>query len=81
MKISENLNFYLICVIYFTIGLVFAGNYYQDRALKLTQNSVDTLIKIEMITEQQFNILQGRLNDLERDFYNIPRNSRIANTR
>jgi len=81
MKNNENFNFWLICIAYFTIGLIFAGNYYQDKAIKLTQKSVDTLIKIEMITEQQFNILQGKLNDLERDFYNIPRNSRIANTR
>lgn len=81
MKISENFNFWLICIAYFTIGLIFAGNYYQARALKLTQDSVETLIKIEMITEQQFKILQSKLNDLERDYYRIPRNSRIANIR
>ena len=81
MKNHERFNFWLICIAYFAIGLMFAGNYVHDTTLKNTQKSVDTLIKIEMITEQQFNILQGRLNDLERDFYNIPRNSRIANTR
>lgn len=78
---NENFNFWLICIAYFTIGLIFAGNYYQDKALKSTQESVNTLIKIEMITEQQFNILQGKLNDLERDYYRIPKNSRIANIR
>lgn len=80
MKNHENFNFWLICIAYFTIGLIFAGNYYQDKAIKLTQKSVDTLIKIEMITEQQFNILQGKLNDLERDYYKIPRNSNFTNT-
>jgi len=75
---NENFNFWLICIAYFTIGLIFAGNYYQDKALKSTQESVNTLIKIEMITEQQFNILQGKLNDLERDFYKIPRDSRFT---
>lgn len=78
---SERLNFWLICIAYFAIGFILASNYIHDRTLKNTQNSVDTLIKIEMITEQQFKILQSKLNDLERDFYNIPRNSRIANIR
>lgn len=78
---NESINFLLICISYLAIGFILAGNYVHDRSLKLTQDSVETLIKIEMITEQQFNILQGKLNDLERDFYKIPRNSRIANIR
>lgn len=81
MKNHENFNFWLICIAYFTIGLIFAANYYQDKALKSTQQSVETLIKIELITEQQFNILQGKLNDLERDYYRIPKNSNITNIR
>lgn len=76
MKISENVNFYLICILYFTIGLIFAGNYYQDKALKLTQDSVDTLIKIEVITEQQFNLLQDKVEELEKSG-----SRRIANSR
>jgi len=76
---NENLNFWLICILYLGIGFIFAGNYYQDKALKSTQQSVETLIKIELITEEQFNILQGKLNDLERDYYRIPRNSNLTN--
>lgn len=78
---NERFNFWLICIAYFAIGFILASNYVHDRTLKNTQSSVDTLIKIEMITEQQFKILQSKLNDLERDFYNIPRNSRVANIR
>jgi hypothetical protein len=78
---NEQFNFWLICLAYFIIGLMIANNYVHHQNLKSIQKSVDTLIKIEMITEQQFNILQGKLNDLERDFYRIPRDSRIANTR
>ena len=78
---NESINFVLICISYLAIGFILAGNYVHDRSLKLTQDSVETLIKIEMITEQQFNLLQGKLNDLERDFYKIPRNSRFTITR
>lgn len=62
---NENFNFCLICIAYFAIGLLLAGNYAHDKSLKLTQNSVDTLIKIEMITEQQFNLLYDRVKELE----------------
>lgn len=62
---NETMNFILICVAYFSIGLILAGNYIHDKSLKLTQDSVQTLIKIELITEQQFNLLQQRVKDLE----------------
>jgi len=62
---NENFNFCLICIAYFAIGLLLAVNYALDNSLKLTQNSVDTLIKIEMITEQQFNLLYDRVKELE----------------
>lgn len=78
---NERFNFWLICIAYFAIGFILASNYVHDRTLKNTQNSVDTLIKIEMITEQQFKILNNRMNDLERDFYEIPRDNRITDTR
>jgi hypothetical protein len=78
---NDEFNFWLICLAYFIIGLMIANNYVHHQSSKSMQKSINTLIQIEMITEQQFKILQGKLNDLERDFYNIPRDSRIAITR
>ena len=73
---NENFNFWLICIAYFIIGLIFAGHYYQDKTLKSTQNSIETLVRIEVITEQQFNLLEERIEALEDND-----SKRIANTR
>jgi hypothetical protein len=73
---NENINFILICIAYFSIGLIFAGNYVQDKTIKITQDTLETLIKIEMVTEKQFNILQDRVKELEDDG-----SRRIANIR
>lgn len=73
---NETINFILICISYFTIGLILAGNYVHDRSLKLTQDSVHRLILIELITEEQFNLLQDKVEALEN--YD---SRRIANTR
>ena len=62
---NETINFILICVAYFSIGLILAGNYVQDKTLKITQDTLETLIKIEMITEKQFSNLQDRVKELE----------------
>jgi hypothetical protein len=64
---NDNINFVLIGLAYFAIGLMLAGNYVQDKTLKITQDTLETLIKIEMVTEKQFNILQDRVKELEDD--------------
>jgi hypothetical protein len=51
---NETINFILICVAYFSIGLILAGNYVQDKTLK-------------MVTEKQFSNLQDRVKELEDD--------------
>jgi hypothetical protein len=61
---NENINFILICIAYFSIGLIFAGNYVQDKTIKITQDTLETLIKIEMVTEKQFRNLEDRVERL-----------------
>ena len=73
---NETINFILICVAYFSIGLILAGNYVQDKTLKITQDTLETLIKIEMVTEKHFSNLQDRVEELENDG-----SRRIANIR
>lgn len=63
---NETINFILICIAYFTIGLILAGSYVHDKALKITQDTLETLIKIEMVTEKQFSNLQDRVDRLDR---------------
>jgi hypothetical protein len=73
---NDNINFVMIGLAYFAIGLILAGNYVQDKTIKITQDTLETLIKIEMVTEKQFNILQDRVKELEDDG-----SRRIANIR
>lgn len=63
---NDSINFLLICIAYFSIGLILAGNYLQDKSLKLTHDSVNRLIMIELITEQQFNMLHEKVQELEK---------------
>jgi hypothetical protein len=63
---NETINFILICIAYFSIGLIFAGNYVQDKTIKITQDTLETLIKIEMVTSKQFNNLEDRVDRLDR---------------
>jgi len=63
---NETINFILICVAYFSIGLILAGNYVQDKTIKITQDTLETLIKIEMVTSKQFNNLEDRVDRLDR---------------
>ena len=63
---NETTNFILICIAYFAIGLIFAGNYVQDKTIKITQDTLETLIKIEMVTSKQFNNLEDRVDGLDR---------------
>ena len=62
---NENINFVLIGIAYFAIGLILAGNYVQDKTLKLTQDTVETLIKIEVITKEQFSLLEDKVERLQ----------------
>lgn len=62
---NETINFVLISIAYFAIGLILAGNYVQDKTLKLTQDTVETLIKIEMITKEQFSLLEDKVERLQ----------------
>ena len=63
---NETINFILICIAYFSIGLIFAGNYVQDKTVKITQDTLETLIKIEMVTAKQFSNLEDRIDRLDR---------------
>ena len=63
---NETINFILICIVYFSIGLIFAGNYVQDKTIKITQDTLETLIKIEMVTAKQFSNLEDRVDRLDR---------------
>lgn len=62
---SENINLLLICIAYFIIGLILTGNYIHDKTLSLTQDSIRRLIMIEMITKEQFDILEKKVRNLE----------------
>jgi len=63
---NDTINFVLISLAYFAIGLMLAGNYVQDKTIKITQDTLETLIKIEMVTEKQFSNLQDRVDRLDR---------------
>jgi hypothetical protein len=63
---NDNINFILIGLAYFAIGLMLAGNYVQDKTIKITQDTLETLIKIEMVTEKQFSNLQDGVDRLDR---------------
>jgi hypothetical protein len=63
---NDNINFVLIGLAYFAIGLMLAGNYVQDKTIKITQDTLETLIKIEMVTSKQFTNLEDRVDRLDR---------------
>lgn len=63
---NETINSILVCIAYFSIGLIFAGNYVQDKTIKITQDTLETLIKIEMVTAKQFSNLEDRVDRLDR---------------
>lgn len=62
---NETINLILICIAYFAIGLMLATNYTHDKTLKLTQDSISRLVMIEMITKEQFKLLQDKVDRLE----------------
>jgi hypothetical protein len=62
---NKDTHLILILISYLLIGLTLAGNIVHDKTLKLTQDSIETLLKIEIITEKQFSNLQDRVEYLE----------------
>jgi len=63
---NKDAHLILILISYLAIGSILASNSVHDKTLKLTQDSIETLLKIEIITEKQFNNLQNRVEHLER---------------
>ncbi len=63
---NENINFLLILIVYFAIGLFFSTVYIQNERLKIINDSINRLIKIEIITEEQFNLLHDEVKDLQK---------------
>lgn len=63
---NENVNFVLILIAYVSIGLFFSWVYVQNSRLDTMNDSINRLIKIEIITEQQFNLLHDEVKDLRK---------------
>ena len=63
---NKDTHLILILISYLLIGLNLASNNVHDKTLKLTQDSIETLLKIEIITEKEFNNLQDRVEYLEK---------------
>jgi len=64
---NESINFLLIMISYFTIGLLLSQTYIQNQRLKVMNDSINRLIMIEIITEEQFSILSDKVQQLERN--------------
>jgi len=63
---NDTINFCLILIAYFSIGLFFSTVYVQNERLKVINDSINRLIIIELITEQQFSLLHDKIKDLEK---------------
>lgn len=63
---NDNINFCLILIAYFSIGLFFSTVYVQNERQKVMNDSINRLIKIELITEIEFNLLHDKVKDLEK---------------
>jgi uncharacterized membrane protein YobD (UPF0266 family) len=63
---KDNINFCLILIVYFSIGLFFNIVYVQNERLKVMNDSINRLITIELITEEQFSLLHDKVKDLEK---------------
>ena len=64
---NESINFLLIMISYFTIGLLLSQTYIQNQRFKVMNDSINRLIMIEIITEEQFSILSDKVKQLERN--------------
>lgn len=63
---NETINFCLILIAYFSIGLFFSTVYVQNERLKVMNDSINRLIMIELISEEQFNLLHDEVKDLRK---------------
>ena len=63
---NDTINFLLIMISYFTIGLLLSQTYIQNQRLKAMNDSINRLIMIELITEEQFNLLHEDVKDLQK---------------
>jgi hypothetical protein len=63
---NETINFLLIIIAYFSIGLLLSNTYVQSSRLKVMNDSINRLIMIELITEEQFNLLHDEVKDLRK---------------
>ena len=62
----NNINFLLILIAYFSIGLLVSQYCFQQSRLKVMNDSINRLIIIELITETQFNLLHDKIKSLEK---------------
>jgi K+/H+ antiporter YhaU regulatory subunit KhtT len=63
---NDTVNFLLIMIAYFSIGLLVSQAYVQNQRLKTMNDSINRLIMIELITEEQFNLLHDEVKDLRK---------------
>lgn len=63
---NDTINFCLILIAYFSIGLFFSTVYVQNQRIDTMNDSITRLIKIEIITEEQFNLLYEEVKDLRK---------------
>ncbi len=63
---NNNINFLLILISYFSIGLFFSSIYVQNQRLKTMNDSINRLTMIELLTEMEFNLLRDKVKELEK---------------
>jgi uncharacterized membrane protein YobD (UPF0266 family) len=63
---NDNINFLLILISYFSIGLFFSSVYVQNERLKTMNDSINRLTMIELLTEMEFNLLRDKVKELEK---------------
>ena len=63
---NDTVNFLLIMIAYFSIGLLVSQAYVQNQRLKTMSDSINRLIMIELITEEQFDLLHEDVKDLQK---------------
>lgn len=63
---NDTINFILILISYFAIGLFFSASYVQNERIKTMNDSINRLILIELITQEQFDLLDAKVRVLEK---------------
>lgn len=74
---NENINFTLIILIYFVVGFLINQEFNQNIKLQkiegintkitIMKSSIDRLVLLELISEEQFNIIVERIKNLEKN--------------